>query len=169
MCQGLIFLLYYVVCSHLHCNTYRELGLFYVKLWDSSDINTIIDSYDETGSFYALSLSEQREESLATAFGVKSAYVLNTKKAVYIPSLEVEWVHQYNEDARTIEATFAQSPSSGSFSIETQKSDRDYLNAAFSVSAMFSGGKSAFFRYDTLLGEDDRTSESYTLGGRYEF
>ena len=132
-------------------------------------INTIIDSYDEKGSFYALSLSEQREESLATAFGVKSAYVFNTKKAVYIPSLEIEWVHQYNQDARTIDAAFVQSPSSGSFSIETQKSDRDHMNAALSVSAMFSGGKSAFFRYDTLLGEDDRSSESYTLGGRYEF
>ena len=41
MCQGLIFLLYYVVCSHLHCNTYRELGLFYVKLWDSSDSESL--------------------------------------------------------------------------------------------------------------------------------
>jgi len=132
-------------------------------------INTTIDSYEETGSFYALALSEQNEESLATAFGVKSAYVINTKKAVYIPSLELEWVHEYNEDTRTIEAAFAQSPSAGSFSIETEKSDSDHLNAAFSISAMFSGGKSAFFRYDTLLGEDDRTSESYTLGGRYEF
>mgnify|MGYP000190076203 CR=1 FL=1 len=132
-------------------------------------INTIIDSYEETGSFYALALSEQRDESLATAIGVKSAYVFNTKKAVFIPSLEIEWVHEYNQDARKIEAAFAQSPSSGSFSIETQQSDRDHMNAAFSVSAMFSGGKSGFFRYDTLLGEDDRTSESYTLGGRYEF
>ena len=101
--------------------------------------------------------------------GVKFAYVINTKKAVYIPSLELEWVHEYNEDARTIEAAFAQSPTAGSFSIETEASDTDHLNAAFSISAMFSGGKSAFFRYDTLLGEDDRTSESYTLGGRYEF
>lgn len=42
MCQDLIFLLYYVVCSHLHCNTYRELGLFYIKLWDSSDLKYVL-------------------------------------------------------------------------------------------------------------------------------
>ncbi|OUS31749.1 hypothetical protein A9Q99_04080 [Gammaproteobacteria bacterium 45_16_T64] len=132
-------------------------------------IMSVIDSYEESGSIYALILDEQEADSLETAFGVKTSYVFSTKRSVLIPTVELEWVHQYAGDDRQIEAAFAVAPSAGSFSVETESSDDDYLNAGFSFTGTFSGGTSGYFRYDTLVNESDRSRESYTLGGRYEF
>jgi uncharacterized protein YhjY with autotransporter beta-barrel domain len=132
-------------------------------------IKTSIKRYQESGSIYALELGTQSDTSIETALGGRAAYVYSFKGGILIPSMELEWVHQFAEDERRINASFVESPTSESFSVVTEGSDTDYLNGALSVSATFSGGKSAYFRYDTLLNDSSLSRESYTLGGRYEF
>ena len=132
-------------------------------------INSTIDSYTESDDFYALTISKQSDVSTDLALGIKSSYVFAIKSGVIIPSAELEWVHEFKGKDRKIKAAFAQSPSAGSFEVVSEGSDSAHLNAAFSLTGTFSNGKSAYFRYDTLLNESDRSSESFTLGGRYEF
>jgi len=147
------------------------LGALQITGFTRADyINSTIDAYVETGDeLFSLSISEQNDASMDLALGVKSAYVFALKSGVITPSIEVEWVQNYQGEERTIDASLALDPSAGSFSIVEEAVDSSHLNAAFSLAGTFSSGKSFYFRYDTLLNETDRTSESFTIGGRFEF
>lgn len=129
-----------------------------------------IDGYEEAGpSGFALGIGDQSSTSAQTAFGGNLAYVKSVNYGIWIPKLTAEWVHEYQDNERDIDAYFVNQPGAGQFVITTQEPDRDYFNLGWSVAGTFSGGRSAYVRYEAMLGRDDYVAELFELGGRLAF
>lgn len=129
-----------------------------------------IDGYEEAGpSGFALGIGDQSSTSAQTAFGGNLAYVKSVNYGIWIPKLTAEWVHEYQDNERDIDAYFVNQPDAGRFVITTQEPDRDYFNLGWSVAGTFSGGRSAYVRYEAMLGRDDYVAELFELGGRLAF
>lgn len=143
----------------------RFQGSVYGRL-EYSDLT--IDGYRETGDTLALAFAEQNTSSFDGAIGTRLGYVFNLSRGVVVPNLEVEYVTR-QEDDYTIEGRFLNAPSSPSFSLDAEEADTEHLNLSTSVSAIFSGGRSGFFRYERMLMQDNYEMSSYSLGFRMEF
>lgn len=129
-----------------------------------------IDAYEEQGaSGFALGIGDQSSSSAQTAFGGNIAYVKAVNYGIWVPKLTAEWVHEFKDNEREIDAYFVNLPDAGHFAVNTQEPDRDFFNVGWSVAGTFSAGRSAYVRYEALLGRDDYVAELVELGGRLAF
>jgi outer membrane autotransporter protein len=129
------------------------------------------DSFRESGAGgLALEYQSERVRSATTALGGDLSYALSTSFGVLTPYLRAEWVHEFENDARTIRADLPADPldSSTNF-IRTRSPDRDWADLGAGVAATLPHGFTAFLDFDTLLGVRDVEVYVLTLGGRYEF
>jgi hypothetical protein len=85
-----------------------------------------------------------------------------------VPSIELEYIKEANDDFN-IRNEFADATAAGQFSINAEEPDTEYMSLSASTSAVFSGGRSAFFRYETMLLQDNYDFSSYSVGFRTEF
>lgn len=143
----------------------RLQGSVYGRL-EYSDMT--IDGYRESGDSFALAIAEQNTSSFDGAIGTRLGYVFNLSRGVVVPSIELEYVKR-QEDDYTIEGRFLSAPLSPSFVLNAEEEDTQHLNLSTSVSAVFSGGRSGFFRYEKMLMQDNYDMSSYSLGFRMEF
>jgi uncharacterized protein with beta-barrel porin domain len=89
---------------------------------------------------------------------------------VLTPGLRAEWVHQFENNNRLINARFIDAPiGTGQFSILTDSPDRDYFNLGGSFALTLPEGRSAFFRYETRLGQERVYNHTLELGLRIPF
>ena len=129
--------------------------------------NLEIDAYSETGSSFDLSVLDQEAKSLEAALGFKVARVVSLESGVLVPSLDLEWLSQFEDDARFIGVNMEQL--STGFAVEDEGADSSYFNAAFSLSSVFANGFSAYLRVESQLGDDYLGRTTYGGGLRWEF
>jgi len=129
-----------------------------------------VDAYDETGDdAFALAIDKQKADSQQTAIGVSGSYVYPVSYGVWIPKLTIEWIQELKDDERKIDAHFVNSPESDGFTIVTTAPDSSYYNVGWSIAGTFSGGRSAFLRYDIQIDRKNYASEIVELGARIPF
>ena len=102
--------------------------------------------------------------------GTELSYSINTKRAVYVPQLRLEWEHLISSSRTDIEAQFIHDPTSTSFSVAADENpDKDYLNAGIGFSVVTPHGKSGFLYYEKRL-QQDNSDQTWIKGGiRVEF
>lgn len=128
-----------------------------------------VDALNETGGQgWALQVNDQDFDSLQTAAGLQLAYSISTPWAVLIPTVKAEYIHEFKNDARSINANFIQDSSNSSFIIVTDRPDRDYIVMNAGVSAQFAHGISAFVNYDTVQAHSYVNNHNFTGGVRME-
>ncbi len=132
-------------------------------------IETDIDKFSEDGGDgWALRYGSQTVKSLTTALGGQVSYALSLPWGVIQPQGRLEWVHQFEDDSRTITSSFVGDPNVNRFSVPTDSPDRDYFALGFGVSSVFQGGTQAFLNYETVLGFKDVANHIITAGIRLE-
>ncbi|WP_417501572.1 autotransporter domain-containing protein [Marinobacter sp.] len=146
-------------------NYQRWQNTLYGRL-EYSDLN--IDGYTEKGGSLGLTLGKQKTDSLISALGTRVGYAFSWSRGVLIPSVELEYIKENSDDVN-IRNEFTQAVTAGSFNINADEPDTEYMSLSTSVSAVFSGGRSAFIRYETLLLQDSYDFSSYSVGFRAEF
>ncbi len=128
-----------------------------------------IDAYDEQGTgAFSLQVNEQQTETLDFAFGGRLAYVFGLDNGVVIPSFSVETVEQGDEEF-AIQSSFAQVSIPQTLAVDAQEGDTQYFNIGASITGVFSGGRSYYFRYEAVTGHDEYDANTYALGLRFEF
>jgi uncharacterized protein with beta-barrel porin domain len=127
-----------------------------------------IDGYTESGGSLALTVGEQSTHSFTSTLGTRIGYAFSWSRGVIVPALDLEYVKE-GSDRFSINNQFADAVSAGSFTINAEEPDTEYMNLSFSASAVFSGGRSAFVRYETVLLQDSYDFSSYSVGFRTEF
>jgi len=133
-------------------------------------VNADIDGYSEdTLTGLELSYGDQNVESLATQFGGQVSYAISTSSGVFIPQARFEWVHEFKDDTRAINAQFLYDPSDTGFQFKTDNPDRNYFNLGLGVSATFAEGKSGFIFYEATLGQENVEQHSISAGVRIDF
>ncbi|PUB83518.1 MAG: hypothetical protein DBP02_11345 [gamma proteobacterium symbiont of Ctena orbiculata] len=132
-------------------------------------IEVDIDSYQETGGGgLALQYEDQTVESLTTALGARLSNVYSMAWGVLTPSVYLEWEHEFEDDERLITAAFAEDLTTA-FSVMTDSKDENYLNYGFGLAATLPRGKSFFFNYESVAGQDGIDNTTIDLGLRIEF
>ena len=128
-----------------------------------------VDALNEQGGLgWALHVNQQHFESLQTAPGLQFAYAISLPWAVIMPMARAEYIHEFKNDSRNINAFFVQDPTQNRFNILTDKPDRDYIIASAGMSAQFAHGISAFVNYDTVQAHSYVNNHNFTGGVRIE-
>jgi outer membrane autotransporter protein len=156
-------------------------GLAVTPFVNLAYLESTIDGYTESlqgpnsnaGFGLALRVDEQEVKSLASNLGVQLAYAINTSQGVVTPYLRADWEHEFENDARTITAHFANVGGNfdalNTITIPTDEPDRDFANVGLGLSAVLPGGVQCFVDYSTVLGYEDITLHRFVVGLRMEF
>ena len=134
-------------------------------------LNTSVNKFRESGGGgLALEFANQLIESASTTLGGQASRAISTPWGIVSPSLRFEWVHQYMDDSRLIQARFSQAVAgTGTFSVLTDNPDRDYFNLGGSVAVNLTEGRAGYLRYEYRLGQSQITDHTVELGARIPF
>ena len=133
-------------------------------------IHALVDAYTESDSAgLALKVGEQQERSLETALGGSVSYAWSYSRGVLIPGIDLEYVHQWQRDQRFVSVALAEAPDSGTFGIDTSPLDKNYFNLGLILTSVYTGGKSAFIRWETVLERQNVRANNIEAGFRMEF
>ncbi|MAA76296.1 MAG: hypothetical protein CMN28_16520 [Salinisphaeraceae bacterium] len=126
-----------------------------------------IDGYTENAPTGALAYGDQDVESLTTNVGVEATYAINREFGVLLPQIDLEWVHEFEDDRRFIKA---QNAGGGPiFFIPVAEPDSDYARVGLGATFVYAGGAIVFLRADAELAREDVDERLITLGTRLEF
>jgi uncharacterized protein with beta-barrel porin domain len=130
-----------------------------------------IDGYQESGgNGFAMNVGSQSVSSAVSTLGTQVSYNFSQSWGILVPSIRVEWEHQYLNNDQNIPMTLASAAAgTGNFTIQTGKPDRDYVNLGGSISATLPEGGSAFLRYEARLGQSDISNHIVEVGIKIPF
>jgi outer membrane autotransporter protein len=129
-----------------------------------------MDDFTESGhTGLELAYSNQNIQSLTLRPGVYGSYAFSTSWGVVIPQMTLEYVHEFLDDQRSVQFSFAQDPQNRRFLFRTTPPDRDYLNLGLGVSMVLPQGVQPFLNFRDMLAYQDRSTYTVTLGVRIPF
>ena len=152
---------------------YAQLRYFKSEIDGYSE--SLMGSNTDPGFGLALAIDDQTVKSFTSTLGGQASYARTTGFGVLLPYLRLGWVHEFENDARTITGRFLNVPDDpgvatlNSVNINTDSPDRNYFDLGLGISAVFPGGVQAFVNYQTLLDLDDINSHLVSGGLRLEF
>lgn len=164
------------------------IGLAGWLAWERNEI----DSYAETGARTAESLGGTSVDSLpnlaydddkySTLDGILEANVIHaipTATATFFPSASIAFVHEFESDTRTVNATLVNPqindlgpgdpPDQQDISFRTNDADENYLRLGASLTADFRQGTTAYATYRGTVGHDWRNEHYFAIGVRHDF
>lgn len=133
-------------------------------------IETDIDSWSESGGDgLAQSYNDQSISSLTASLGARVSYALSRSWGVLLPQASLFYVHEFDDDSRTITSSFVEDTGNTPLNYETDDPDRNYFTAGIGATAVLANGVMPFIDYQALLGHDFLDEQVLTLGVRVEF
>ncbi len=131
---------------------------------------TEIDPFSETGAG-GFNLKVDGQSTTGTTLNLTAQYThaISTPVAIIIPEAGVSIIKEFVTDRQKVSAYFAVDPSQTWFRYKIQKRDDFYGNVDLGSTFVFAKGRSGFLRYERLIGYDNYTMSTITLGGRMEF
>jgi len=134
-------------------------------------LNLHVDSFQEKGgNGFNISTGGQTNQSFTSNVGLQISHAMSMSWGVLLPSLRVDWEHQYLNANRSINMRLSDAaPGLGNFIIQTGNPDRDYVNLGGSVSATLPNGGAGFLRYQTRLGQAAIADHIVEAGVRMSF
>ncbi len=134
-----------------------------------------IDGYKESGgSGLALKYEDQTVKSLQTTVGLQGSMAINTSYGVWVPQATADYVHEFENDQRSIDVQFAgdnraEAPGGVSkFSFNNDKPDRDFFNLGIGTVLVLSNGIQPFINFRALVGHSQFDNYAGTIGLRIE-
>jgi outer membrane autotransporter protein len=123
------------------------------------------------GGAMAVSMDSATYTSFTSRLGVQIARAFSHSWGVVLPSLRLDWVHEFDNDQQDVPGRFIGDiqPNGTPFFVITNNPDRDYFDLALAVSGQFAEGRSAYISYNTLLDFNDLNYNAVNAGVRLEF
>ncbi|MDK1376581.1 MULTISPECIES: autotransporter outer membrane beta-barrel domain-containing protein [unclassified Sinorhizobium] len=139
-----------------------------------------IDEYSETESAGSLGFpitgtslhyEEQHVTSLQTRIGFAVSRPFALAETTIIPFAQLDYIHEFENDQRRIEATFVEDrrPDPFDFSFKTNPPDRDFFELRSGVVAQISDGRAAYIDGRVILANDLIDEYGVTGGLRIRF
>ncbi|MEO8276567.1 MAG: autotransporter domain-containing protein [Thermoanaerobaculia bacterium] len=118
---------------------------------------------------FGVAVEDQKLESLLGELGFVLSGNISTSRAVLVPQFTLTYRHEFDNDSRTVRASFLGDQTAGSsFFVFLDAPDRDWIDAGVSLSAQYLWG-SLFAAYDREFGRDDFELATWQAGLRFEF
>jgi hypothetical protein len=131
---------------------------------------TEIDPFSEKGAG-GYNLKVDGQTTTATTLNLTAQYTqaISTNFAIIVPEASGSVIKEFVTDRQKVRAYFAADPLQTWFTYQIEKRDDFYGNVALGSTFVFTSGRSAFVRYEQLVGFDNFSLYTVTLGGRMEF
>ena len=131
-----------------------------VNQWD-------MDAYHENSKTgLELRYNSQHQTSIQTTLGLSASSAHSFTFGVLVPQVTASWVHEFDNDSRTIKSQFVQAPTSAGFSFQTERPERDWAVIDVGVSLVMQNGIQAFANFSTVQGNQNFESYGGNLGIR---
>ncbi len=148
-------------------------GAANLRVFSSANyIDVHVEGYNEliAGDAESANVGDINLQSLTADFGFEFSWAISTGSGVYTPQFSLAYEHQYADDAVDISGQFIDlSGNSQAFNYHGAELDNEYLNSQIGVNGVFKNGLTGYFVYDTYIGRDDLSSNTYSLGARWQF
>ena len=132
-------------------------------------LRTELDGFTETGNPLALSYEDQVEDSLTTTVGAQASVAISTSFGVIVPQANAEYVHEFLNDRRTIDAVADDGTPDGTpVSFVTDPPDRNYFNVGGGVVFVLPDGIAPFLAYSAQVANRFEELHTVTAGVRLE-
>lgn len=134
-----------------------------------SYFRTEVDGFDESGAQgLNLSFQDQDGTSFQSALGVGATYAVSTSLGVLTLQGYSEWIHEYDDDSRTITVRYTNDPfgDSPAIILTTDAPDRDRFGLGAGAALLLPGGATTFISFDTIVGHSDYSSYALSVGLR---
>jgi outer membrane lipase/esterase len=154
--------------------------------------NYEIDGYTEEDTLanggMELRYDDQEVESLRSNLGLRVSRAFNQSYGVLMPTLSMDWYHEFEDDAEDIKTKYAQedelarintdpelefstslSDCLSCFTIRGEDPDADYGVIGAGVSLVLPNQIQLLAHYEGLVGYDDLTSHAFTISIRGQF
>ena len=139
-------------------------------------IHARVDAFDERmsrseaeGGGWAVHVAEQKADSFTSQLGVELARAVSMPWGVVLPTLSLEWIHEFKDNPGGVSGHFLQDTSRTLFFLPTDDYDSDYFSLGLGASVQLAGGVSGFLHYRQLLGYQDLDAWSLQAGLRVAF
>ncbi len=130
-----------------------------------------IDDYSEKGGAgLALSYDDQTVKSLQTTVGLQGSMAINTSYGVWVPQATADYVHEFENDRRSIDVQFAgdNRANATKFSFNNDKPDRNFFNFGIGTVLVLPNGIQPFVNFRALAGHSQFDNFAGTIGVRIE-
>jgi len=128
------------------------------------------DTYSERGaSGLELTYYNDKRNSLQSTAGMQARVDLKTGFGVLVPQASVDWMHEFEDDQRTVDVSFVGDSRGQRFTYETERPDRDWFVINAGVVAYLPNYFQVFCNYRRLLGNRYYDSNTATVGLRVSF
>lgn len=126
-------------------------------------------TYTESGnSGLELVIYDDKQRSLKSNVGVQATMNISTGSGVFIPQIDLRWIHEFDDKSRQVNFSFAYDTSHVVFSYNTEAVDRDYGEIAVGIAYVMAKGKQAFARVQSVIGQELYNSTIYSIGLNFE-
>ena len=134
-------------------------------------VTTTNDAYvesDLTSSGLAMSVAKETRHSAVGVLGARASYALSTGFGVVVPSLRIEWEHEYAQTTLDTVQSFNSDNNANTYRLRGARPDRDWANIGAGVTTVLPGGLMLFAEYEALLGFEDVSRHRAAAGVRVE-
>ncbi len=135
-----------------------------------SYIDAEVDPFIERGAGpFNLAMRGQEIESLLAEAGIEVVWAASREWGVLQPLLRASVLHEFEDDGRSVVASFAADARANELRIPTDRPDRDFFKVAAGLTATLARGRAVYLLYETDLERDDLDLYSLAAGLRLEF
>ncbi len=145
---------------------YSKLNISHVEIDGFSES---VSSPTAAGSGLAVAIEDQEYTSVTLAIGGQIYKRMNMSWGSLYPQLNVEYVHEFDNENDPITGRFVDDSSATLFSLPTDEPDRDYANIGVGATASFGEDRSAFLMYQGLFGYSGLNIHAIEIGVRINF
>jgi outer membrane autotransporter protein len=133
--------------------------------------HTRVNAFNEEGALGAdLQYGSSSVNTVLSFLGADAQYTVNTSFGPLYPIARVHWAHQYNPGNTAVSVAYSNDPSLlSSFILPGTPTSRNYVDLGVGVTLPLSGTSSAYINYDSILGINHTTYNSFTAGVRLTF
>jgi outer membrane autotransporter protein len=133
--------------------------------------HTRVNAFSEEGALGAdLQFGSSSVNTVLSFLGADAQYTINTPFGPLYPIARFHWAHQYSPGNTAVSVAYSNDPSLlSSFILPGTSSSRNYFDLGVGVTMPFSGTSSGFINYDSILGINHTTYNSFTAGIRLMF
>jgi outer membrane autotransporter protein len=133
--------------------------------------HTGVDAFSELGALGAdLQYGGSSVNTVLSFLGADAQYNVNTPFGPIYPIARFHWAHQYSPGNTAVSVAYSNDPSLlSSFTLPGTPTSRNYFDLGVGVTMPLSGNTSAFINYDSILGLNNTTYNSFIAGVRFTF
>jgi uncharacterized protein with beta-barrel porin domain len=133
--------------------------------------HTGVDAFSEEGAAGAdLQYGSSSVNTVLTFLGADAQYTMTTPFGALFPIARFHWAHQYSPGNTSVSVAYSNDPTLlSSFILPANSTTRNYFDLGVGVALQVTGNSSAYVSYDSILGLNHTTYNSFTAGVRFNF